>query len=193
MTYLNGDRRRANILRFVRDYSLQHGYGPTETAIRDHVGYRGHNLRIKHLDKLPQLCRDEHGRWMPVDDPPPTRARVQREDRQMDTAFKFDALEESRGCFWTSTHHGGIEHDALNSIAAALIALAEAQRVQYVQIGPIVFDPSDIIGVDIVDSAPDVVVHFRRNNTHFFHGKERAAFLRWWNEHASIERLDPDA
>ena len=64
MTYLNGDRRRANILRFVRDYSLQHGYGPTETAIREHVGYRGHGLRSRHLDKMPGIYRAEDGRWM---------------------------------------------------------------------------------------------------------------------------------
>ena len=64
MTYLNGDQRRANILRFVRDYSLQHGYGPTEAAIREHVGYRGHGLRSRHLDKMPGIYRAENGRWM---------------------------------------------------------------------------------------------------------------------------------
>ena len=44
------------------------------------------------------------------------------------TAFNFDALEEARGAFWTSTHKGGTEHDALNAIAAAQIAQAEQTR-----------------------------------------------------------------
>ena len=59
-----GEKRRAEILRFVRDYVAQHGYGPTGTAIGEHVGYRGHNLRLKHLDKMPEIYKDENGRWM---------------------------------------------------------------------------------------------------------------------------------
>ena len=59
-----GDKRRAEILRFVRDYVAQHDYGPTGTAIGEHVGYRGHNLRLKHLDKMPEIYKDENGRWM---------------------------------------------------------------------------------------------------------------------------------
>ena len=63
-----GEKRRAEILRFVRDYVAQHDYGPTETAIGEHVGYRGHNLRPMHLDKMPEIYKGENGRWMATEE-----------------------------------------------------------------------------------------------------------------------------
>jgi hypothetical protein len=75
------------------------------------------------------------------------------------------------------------------AIAAALIAIAE-RKPQFVQIGPVVFDPSTITAVVIVPGDSQVVVYFGDKPTRFFHNKERDAFLAWWEKHADVVRLD---
>ena len=81
---------------------------------------------------------------------------------------------------------------ALQSIAAALIAQAEAQRPQYVQIGPYTINPNSVtIIYHHADGSLDVGTH---STSTTLEPDAARAFLRWWNEHASIERLDaPDA
>jgi len=57
-----GTARRRQIVAFVRRYQAQHGRGPRTSEIGRGVGYRAHNLRARHLDKMAGLVQVE-GRW----------------------------------------------------------------------------------------------------------------------------------
>ena len=60
----NGALRRAQIIAFVRQYEERNdGIGPTATQIAAAVGYRGHNLRSRHLDALVRQGRLIHSTW----------------------------------------------------------------------------------------------------------------------------------
>ena len=73
----------------------------------------------------------------------------------------------------------------------ALIAQAEAQRPQYVQIGPYTINPNSVtIIYQHADGSLDVGTH---STSTTLEPDAARAFLRWWNEHASIERLDTAA
>jgi len=120
----------------------------------------------------------------------------------------MDMLQRARDLF-DGADGDGSRQDALCSIAAALIAQAEANREmlayvadrdraflspRFVQIGGRCFRPNEILGIS--DLGQCVLVHLARGVGMTFteDSGKRAAFLRWWNEHASIERLDaPDA
>jgi len=63
-----GDKRRADILRFVYEHVLREGYGATQGAIKRGVGYRGGNIREKHLDKMSSIYQGEDSRWYPAEE-----------------------------------------------------------------------------------------------------------------------------
>ena len=74
--------------------------------------------------------------------------------------------------------------------AAAILAIAERMRPQFVQVGPVVFDPADISAID--DLNGQLQVYFKARHARYFYGAERAAFLKWWNAYANVVRLDDD-
>ena len=98
-----GEKRRAEILRFVQDYVAQHDYGPTETAIGEHVGYRGHNLRPMHLDKMPEIYKGENGRWMATVEKKTTVALMTVRITGFTIPTTFDRVRR-RGAPWYEDH-----------------------------------------------------------------------------------------
>ena len=82
-----------------------------------------------------------------------------------------------------------IEESQRQAIVAALIALAE-RKPQFVQVGPIVFDPNDISAID--DVGGELRIYFKAHHTRYFREVERTAFLRWWEQHADVICLDTE-
>ena len=78
------------------------------------------------------------------------------------------------------------------SIAAALIAQAEAARPQFVQVGPHTISPNSVTLIyQHADGSLDIGTH---STSTTLEPDAARAFLRWWNEHADVVRLDaPDA
>jgi hypothetical protein len=77
---------------------------------------------------------------------------------------------------------------ALLSIAAALIAQAEAQRKpQFVRVGHYWICPEHIASIE--DTVATLYVYSRGAPSAILRGDDRLAFLAWWNEHADVERL----
>jgi hypothetical protein len=82
-------------------------------------------------------------------------------------------------------------HYAIVSIAAALIALAEAQKPQFVQVGKYRFRVENIDTIETVnDTAPSIIVYTGQVGAAELHGPEATAFLQWWNQHVDVVRLD---
>ena len=104
----------------------------------------------------------------------------------------MDMLQRARGLF-DGADGDGSRQDALCSIAAALIAQAEARRPRFVQIAGRAFDPSEIARVDDDPGLDLITVYFRHQSSFYLTNEQCAPFRAWWNEHASIERLDTAA
>jgi len=62
-----GDARRRAIMAFVYQYQQTDERGPLAVEIARAVGYRGHGIRSKHLDKMPALTQGDDGRWRIVE------------------------------------------------------------------------------------------------------------------------------
>ena len=113
----------------------------------------------------------------------------------------MDALQEARDLF-ARTQDIVDRNENLDPFvsaqlaqAAAMIAQAEAARPQYVQIGDIAFNPANIARVAFTANeegdGPAAVIT-GRDLFIVFTGADYSAFLRWWNEHADVVRLDTE-
>ena len=66
-TQQRGRERRDQIVAFVRRFQSENGHGPRTGQIEQAVGYRGHGIRERHLERLGGRIAQRGARWEVVE------------------------------------------------------------------------------------------------------------------------------
>ena len=66
-TQRRGDETRERIVSYITQFQAQHGHSPRVGQIERAIGYKGHGIRERHLERLGGRIAQRGARWEVVE------------------------------------------------------------------------------------------------------------------------------